>query len=66
MLLWVLGVLCVECQLWGKAQAYLEESLGLRRTRAAHVALARLFDATDREADANRQYRLAAEVQDGH
>jgi len=65
-LLWVLGVLCVECQLWGKAQAYLEESLGLRRTRAAHVALARLFDATDREADANRQYRLAAEVQDGH
>ena len=59
-----LGRLCIECQLWGKAQSYIEESLALRRTRAAHNALAKLFDATGRGEEANREFRAGADIAD--
>ncbi|OGA01125.1 MAG: hypothetical protein A3H35_19550 [Betaproteobacteria bacterium RIFCSPLOWO2_02_FULL_62_17] len=65
LLLLVLGGLCVECKLWGKAQSYLEASLAIRRTRAAHIALAGLFDAIGRVNEADREYRASAEIELG-
>lgn len=61
-LLLTLGRLCVQRQLWGKAQSYLEASLAMHPTRAAHIALAQLFDSMGREPDANRHYRAAADA----
>lgn len=60
-LLFVLGRLCEEKALWGKAQSYLEASLSVRATRTAHLALARLFDAMGRAEEANRHYRASAD-----
>jgi HemY protein len=60
-LLLALGRLCAGRELWGKAQSYLEASLSVQPSRAAHVALARLLERIGREADANRHYRLAAD-----
>jgi HemY protein len=59
-LLLTLGRLCRYQQLWGKAQSYLEASLSLRPTRAAHYELAQLFDLLERANEANRHYRAAA------
>jgi HemY protein len=59
-LLLTLGRLCRIQQLWGKAQSYLEASLALSPTRAAHLELAGLFDELQRPEDANRHYRAAA------
>ena len=61
-LLLTLGRLCVQRGLWGKAQSYLEASLAMQPTRAAHVVLAQLFDRIGRVQDANRHYRAAADV----
>ena len=61
-LLLTLGRLCVQRELWGKAQSYLEASLAMQPTRAAHVVLAQLFDRIGRVPDANRHYRAAADV----
>ena len=41
-LLLTLGKLCTHCELWGKAQNYLEASLSVEPGHAAHVALAQL------------------------
>lgn len=60
-LLLTLGRLCIQCRLWGKAQSYLEASLAVRPARAAHVALAALFDGIGRGEDANRHYRASAD-----
>lgn len=60
-LLLALGRLCAARELWGKAQSYLEASLAVQPSRAAHTALARLFERLGREADANRHYRAAAD-----
>ena len=62
MLLSVLGKLCMERQLWGKTQSYLEASLAIEATRATHIALGRLFDAIGRDDQANRHYRASADV----
>ncbi len=61
-LLATLGRLCVHAELWGKAQSYLEASLSLEESRAAHLDLARLSERLEREADAQRHYRRAAEL----
>ncbi len=61
-LLLTLGRLCVQRQLWGKAQSYLEASLAMQATRAAHITLARLFDSMGREQDATRHYRASADA----
>ena len=59
-LLLTLGRLCAGQQLWGKAREYLEQSVTSSPTRDAYIELARMFDATGREDEANRCYRLAA------
>jgi HemY protein len=59
-LLLALGRLCRERQLWGKAQSYLEASLAVEATRAAHVELAQLLDHLEKSALAERHYRAAA------
>jgi HemY protein len=60
-LLRTLGRLCMQLQLWGKAQSYLEASLAVRASRSVHLELARLLDSLDRRGDADRHYRAAAE-----
>lgn len=59
-LLLVLGRLCEQLELWGKAQSYLEASLAIRPSREAHVALAGLFDTLGRSEEADRHFRAAA------
>jgi len=44
----------------GKAQSYLEASLAVAETRAAHVELAQLLDHLEKSALAERHYRAAA------
>ena len=61
-LLLALGRLCRQQQLWGKAQSYLEASLSIQPSRAAHIGLAELFDQLERPEQANRHYRTAAEM----
>ena len=59
-LLLALGRLCRCQQLWGKAESYLEASLSVDSTRAAHVELAGLLDTLGRAEEANRHWRAAA------
>ena len=60
-LLFALGQLCRRTELWGKAQSYLEASLGIQPEVDTHLALAHLFETLERPADAQRHYRAAAE-----
>jgi HemY protein len=60
-LLLTLGRLCVQRELWGKAQSYLEASLATQPTRVAHIALARLFERIGRTEEANRHFRASAD-----
>ncbi|MBI5784465.1 MAG: heme biosynthesis protein HemY [Rhodocyclales bacterium] len=59
-LLLTLGRLCRQKQLWGKAQSYLEASLAIAPSRAAHLELAGLADELEKSAVAERHYRAAA------
>lgn len=59
-LLLVLGRLCQDKQLWGKAQSYYEASLSLDGGRVAHIALAQLLDQLEQTDLANKHYRAAA------
>lgn len=59
-LLLTLGRLCLQKQLWGKAQSYFEASLSLSPSRAAHLELAQLLDQLSQSEAANRHYREAA------
>ena len=43
-LLLTLGKLCIHCELWGKAQNYLEASLSVEQSHAAHLALSQLHE----------------------
>ncbi len=61
-LLLALGRMCERQKLWGKARSYLEASLALGPSRAGHLALARLLDGLGETEAANRQFRLAAEL----
>ena len=61
-LLLTLGRLCLQQELWGKAQSYLEASLSEEPGRGAHVALAQLFDRIGKPEDANRHYRASADA----
>jgi HemY protein len=64
-LLLTLGRLCVQRELWGKAQSYLEASLATRPTREAHIALARLHERLGRSVDAARHFRASADLPQG-
>jgi len=59
-LLFTLGRLCRQQQLWGKARSYLEAALAIAPSRAAHVELAQLLDELEESALAVRHYRAAA------
>ena len=58
-LLYALGVICQRQQLWGKAQTYLEASVALDNTYAAHLALAELLGRTGRGEEANAHFAAA-------
>lgn len=59
-LLFTLGRLCRQQQLWGKARSYLDAALAIAPTRAAHVELAQLLEQLDEPALAARHFRAAA------
>ncbi|WP_454752360.1 heme biosynthesis HemY N-terminal domain-containing protein [Cupriavidus necator] len=66
-LYYTLGVLCLGEKLWGKAQSSFERALKYadpdqqRRLRVrTHLALARLFEETERFEEAQRHYRESA------
>lgn len=61
-LLLTLGRLCRQQQLWGKAQSYLEASIAIQPSRAAHLELAALLDHLERGESANIHYRAAARL----
>ena len=61
-LLLTLGRLCLQQDLWGKAQSYLEASLSEGPSRSAHIALAQLLDRIGKPEDANRHYRASADA----
>ncbi|PSJ80393.1 heme biosynthesis HemY N-terminal domain-containing protein [Neisseria iguanae] len=60
-LLMYLGQLAYGKQLWGKAQGYLEASLAIKPSVAAHLALARVFDETNQSQKADAQRKLVLE-----
>ena len=62
-LLKALGRMCQRQRLWGKAQSYLEASLSVAATQAAHLELAHLFDQLGRAEDANKHYRASAQFE---
>ncbi len=61
-LLAVLGRLCAQAELWGKAKSFLEASLSFEETRAARLELARLEERLGKSDEAQRHYRRAAEL----
>lgn len=63
LLLLALGRLCLQVQLWGKAQSYIEASLSVAPSRAAHLELARLSERLKRADVALQHFRLAAEME---
>jgi HemY protein len=54
------GMICLREQLWGKAKAYLVESLAIDEQPETQMALARLSDAVGDEANAAANFRAAA------
>jgi len=61
-LLRVLGTLCQRQQLWGKAQTYLEASLGVDDTWRAHLALGEMLGRLGRDAEANAHFVAALKL----
>jgi HemY protein len=61
-LLRVLGTLCQRQQLWGKAQTYLEASLGVENTWRAHLALGEMLGRLGRDAEANAHFVAALKL----
>ncbi|HEY6895669.1 MAG TPA: heme biosynthesis HemY N-terminal domain-containing protein [Rhodocyclaceae bacterium] len=59
-LLLTLGRLCRQRELWGKSRSYLEASLSISPSRAAHVELAQLLELLGEEKLAQPHYRAAA------
>lgn len=61
-LLLALGKLCVNCELWGKAQNYLEASLSVDPDYPAHLALAQLYEKLGRLELAKDHYSKGLEL----
>ena len=58
-LLLVLGKLCLNCQLWGKARSYFESSIGIKPSSEAYLKLAELLDnKMDEHDESQKMYRL--------
>jgi len=62
-LLLALGNMCMRQELWGKAQSYLEASLGLDPSAAAHLALARMLEKRGDNEAAYQHYRQSLELE---
>lgn len=62
MLLYALGVLCERLELWGKAQTYLEASLGLDSAWRTEVALGELLARLGRHEEANLHLAAALKL----
>lgn len=61
-LLLSLGKLCLRKELWGKAQNYLEASLSVQQSSAAHLELAHIMEKLERPAAASQHYRQSLEL----
>ncbi len=61
-LLRVLGTLCQRQQLWGKAQTYLEASLGVENTWRAHLVLGEMLGRQGRDAESNAHFVAALKL----
>jgi HemY protein len=61
-LLLALGKLCAHCELWGKAQNYLEASLSVEPSYTAHLALAGLYEKIGRPEPAKDHYQRGLEL----
>lgn len=61
-LLATLGRLCMRQSLWGKAQSYLEASVALQPSLAAHMTLARLMEQIGKPQEAMRHIKRSAEL----
>jgi HemY protein len=61
-LLLALGRLCARQQLWGKAQSYLEASVALEPTYAAHLKLAQLHERLEHTDAARAHHRASLEL----
>lgn len=59
-LLLALGKLCLHQGLWGKAQSYLDASLSVAPTAAAHHALGQLAERLGKPEEAAKHYQRAA------
>ena len=62
LLLLALGRLCARQQLWGKAQSYLEASVALEPTYAAHLELAQLHERLEHVEAALAHHRASLEL----
>ncbi len=56
-LLLTLGKLCARQSLWGKARSYLEASLAVQPSQAAHIAFAQLLETLGKGDEALQHYR---------
>jgi HemY protein len=61
-LLLSLGKLCMHQSLWGKAQSYLEASISVKDSAAAHWALAQMMEQLEKPEQANQHYRLSLKL----
>jgi HemY protein len=61
LLLLALGRLCLQAELWGKAESFLQASLAARPSREAHLAMASLFSRIGRAQEADRHFRASAD-----
>lgn len=61
-LLYSLGRQCMNAEIWGKAQSYLESSLRLSPSPDAHFALAELMERLERPSDSTIHFREAARL----
>jgi HemY protein len=58
-LLLVLGKLCLNCRLWGKARSYFDSSIGIQASTEAYLRLAELLEnKMDELEEAQKIYRL--------
>lgn len=61
-LLLALGKMCMRLSLWGKAESYLEASISVKPSAAAHLALAKMLDSRGDSEAANRHYRQSVQL----
>lgn len=61
-LLLILGRLCLKSQLWGKARSYLESSISLQPSIAAHHELGNLLEKLGESEQARNHYRQGLDL----